>query len=300
MPERAGLPVVVTIHDCTFFDHPEWHERSQGRASSAGPSGWRPAGRPPSSASARPRPSGWRWSARWTPRWSWRPTAWTTPGSRPTEPAAGDGRGGPRRLGLDPDRPLVVFVGTLEPRKDVADLVRAFDRVAGSHPDAVLVLAGQSGWGADDVGRALAAARHADRVVRTGYVPDDAVPALLRRARRGRLPVAATRATGCRPSRPWPAGAPLVTTSGTAMAEMAGDAARPGATGRRRPAGRGPRRRPRRPGVVDVVGAAPPAGLQIAAGRTWAASAEAHLVAYRQAAASPPARRPLGWARWVR
>ena len=29
MPERARLPVVVTVHDCTFFDHPEWHERSK-------------------------------------------------------------------------------------------------------------------------------------------------------------------------------------------------------------------------------------------------------------------------------
>lgn len=29
MPERASIPCVVTIHDCTFFDHPEWHVRSK-------------------------------------------------------------------------------------------------------------------------------------------------------------------------------------------------------------------------------------------------------------------------------
>ena len=29
MPERSRTPVVVTIHDMTFFDHPEWHERSK-------------------------------------------------------------------------------------------------------------------------------------------------------------------------------------------------------------------------------------------------------------------------------
>ena len=29
MPERARLPRVVTIHDLTFFDHPEWHERAK-------------------------------------------------------------------------------------------------------------------------------------------------------------------------------------------------------------------------------------------------------------------------------
>jgi glycosyltransferase involved in cell wall biosynthesis len=29
MPERAPVPCVVTIHDCIFFDHPEWHLRSK-------------------------------------------------------------------------------------------------------------------------------------------------------------------------------------------------------------------------------------------------------------------------------
>src|SRR5579862_6567107 len=29
MPLRADVPCVVTVHDMTFFDHPEWHERSK-------------------------------------------------------------------------------------------------------------------------------------------------------------------------------------------------------------------------------------------------------------------------------
>ena len=29
MPLRLGIPAVVTVHDLTFFDHPEWHERSK-------------------------------------------------------------------------------------------------------------------------------------------------------------------------------------------------------------------------------------------------------------------------------
>ena len=29
MPLRASVPTVVTVHDLTFFDHPEWHERSK-------------------------------------------------------------------------------------------------------------------------------------------------------------------------------------------------------------------------------------------------------------------------------
>ena len=64
----------------------------------------------------------------------------------------------------------------------MAPLVAAFDRLADSRPDPVLVLGGQPGWGMADTERALAAARHGDRIVRTGYLPDPAVPALLRRA----------------------------------------------------------------------------------------------------------------------
>ena len=29
MPWRLGVPAVVTVHDLTFFDHPEWHERTK-------------------------------------------------------------------------------------------------------------------------------------------------------------------------------------------------------------------------------------------------------------------------------
>ncbi len=29
MPARLTVPAVVTVHDMTFFDHPEWHERSK-------------------------------------------------------------------------------------------------------------------------------------------------------------------------------------------------------------------------------------------------------------------------------
>ena len=29
MPLRLDAPAVVTVHDLTFFDHPEWHERTK-------------------------------------------------------------------------------------------------------------------------------------------------------------------------------------------------------------------------------------------------------------------------------
>ena len=52
--------------------------------------------------------------------------------------------------------PYVAFWGTLEPRKDVATLVAAFDRIAGDHPDLQLAVGGGSGWGNDRFEAAVA------------------------------------------------------------------------------------------------------------------------------------------------
>ena len=184
--------------------------------------------------------------------------------------------------GVPHDRPLVSYVGTLEPRKGVDSLVTAFDRVADTQRDAVLVLGGQVGWGLAGMERALAAARHGDRIIRTGYLPDAAVPALLRQSTVIAYPaleegfgLPALEALAC--------GAPLITTEGTAMAEMAQGAAclvRPGdgtdltaalalALEQGKEASEVLQRRGR--------------GLSVAAEFTWAASVARHVGAYEVA-----------------
>ena len=50
------------------------------------------------------------------------------------------------RHGIAP--PYIAFAGTIEPRKDVPTLVRAFARLAPGHPELRLVIAGGDGWGA--------------------------------------------------------------------------------------------------------------------------------------------------------
>jgi len=291
MPQRARVPVVVTVHDCTFFDHPEWHERSKvllfRRAI-------RVAARRAAVVVCVSRTTADRLQELCdvTGPVLVAPHGVDHLRFRPEEAlvAAGDLVAGNdsaalRALRIDPDRPYVLFVGTLEPRKNVPSLVRAFERVADAHPEALLVIAGQRGWGAMEVEREVAAAgRLRDRVIRTGYVPDEAVPALLRKAAVVAYPsleegygLPALEAMAC--------GAPLVTTSGTAMAEMAGGAALLVPSGDteglaaaldsmlsgRDPAAAAERRR---------------LGLSIAAERTWEASAAIHLEAYRMAAGS--------------
>lgn len=65
----------------------------------------------------------------------------------------------------------VLWSGTVEPRKNLHRLLRAFDRVAAGHPDLRLVLAGPEGWH-EDLGEP------GPRVIRTGFVPDEELRAL--------------------------------------------------------------------------------------------------------------------------
>ena len=281
MPSRSPVPCAVTIHDCTFFDHPEWHVRSKAaffrrairRAARqaavlicvsqvtedrlrawcdvrapvvVAPHGVDHRSVHPARARRGRRP------CRCSPRWACRSTGRWSPSWARSSLARG-----------------------------WLPLVAAFDQVARRHPDAVLVLGGQTGWGMAETERALAAARHPERIVRTGYLPDEAVPALLRQAAVVAYPaleegfgLPALEALAC--------GAPLVTTEGTAMAEMAGGAALlvpPGDVA----------------GLADALGTAlqegratarRSLGIAVAGERTWEASVALHRRAYALALAA--------------
>ncbi len=67
--------------------------------------------------------------------------------------------------------PYVLCVGTMEPRKNLAGAIRAFERVARDFPDHSLVLIGGRGWMGKELERLID--RTAARILRPGYVEDD-------------------------------------------------------------------------------------------------------------------------------
>lgn len=79
-------------------------------------------------------------------------------------------------------RPYILFLATIEPRKNAPSLIEAFDAVAATHGTLQLVIAGGRGWKRRSFERALKTAVHRDRIQVLGYVSDDARPALLRQA----------------------------------------------------------------------------------------------------------------------
>jgi glycosyltransferase involved in cell wall biosynthesis len=266
MPLRSTRPSVVTIHDLTFFDHPELHERAKVR-----------------------------WFRRMIRSAVRRADVLVCVSDQtrrrledllaPSQPvvvaphAVDHERFRPDGPFADLPRPYVAFVGTVEPRKEVATLARAVASL--DRPDLSLVVAGRPGWGDAEAAAAEAAAPLGDRYVRLGYVDDDEVPAILRGAAAVAYParqegfgIPALEALAC--------GAPLVTTTGTPMEEVVGDAALlvpPGDAGALAAA---------LARILDDPAEATrlrDLGPAVAAAHTWEASAERHVEAWTLALA---------------
>ncbi|AMM21715.1 hypothetical protein AX769_18120 [Frondihabitans sp. PAMC 28766] len=278
MPVAARVPVVVTLHDATFFSHPHLHSRLKRL-----------------------------FFRSWT-RFSVRRAAVCVTPSKATLDEVR--RATHRRLdnavvayhGIDTTRfrpvgtatveratktfhgsgPYVAFVGTIEPRKNVVPLVDAFlaaiddERLAGWR----LLLAGGAGWDAEAV-ELLSSQRHSPAVQWTGFVDDADLPGLLSGSDLVAYPsdgegfgLPVLEAMAC--------GTAVLTTDRLALPEVGGDVAYYAEPDR------GSLEEAIRRILLEPRGRAEraEAGPKRAAEFTWAASAEAHAHAFHAAAAS--------------
>jgi glycosyltransferase involved in cell wall biosynthesis len=121
-----------------------------------------------------------------------------------------------RRHGLA--GPYVLFVGTIEPRKNLGGLMAAMALL--DRPDTTLAVVGPMGWGADldDLVSGVASP-----VARLGHVPDADLPALYAGAEVFCFP-SFEEGFGLPVLEAMAAGAPVVTSATTATAEVAGSA----------------------------------------------------------------------------
>ena len=129
-----------------------------------------------------------------------------------------------RTLGLE--RPYLLAVGTIEPRKNLAFLVDAFERLAADPAmrDLDLVVSGMPGWKCDPIFGRFRTSPLADRIRYVRYVPDGSLAALYSGAEA--LVVASHyEGFGFPPLEAMACGTPVVSSAGGSLPEVLGDAA---------------------------------------------------------------------------
>lgn len=129
-----------------------------------------------------------------------------------------------RRLGIEGD--FILFVGTIEPRKNLRLLVEAFEQMLrNTSLSPKLVLAGGKGWMMDDFGSFIDKKGLTDRVCLTGYLQDEELCALYSACKVFIYP-SLYEGFGLPPLEAMACGAPVITSRTPALVETVGNAAR--------------------------------------------------------------------------
>lgn len=221
VPPLMRCPVVVTVHDVSFAVRPEYFSRRDRLMLGAlvGPSLRRAA---------------WVITDTQYTRADLVATYELDPARIAVIPLAAD----PRYRPLDPDEclaavsarhglpgPFILYVGTLQPRKNVANLVRSYGmlrrRTGLPHK---LLIAGKPKYMFEDVFLAIEQCGYADDVVFAGFVPDEDLPLYYSAAAAFAFPsryegfgLPVLEAMAC--------GTPVVCSNASCLPEVAGDAA---------------------------------------------------------------------------
>lgn len=221
VPARLDIPAVPVVHDLTPISHPEWHRRKTNAAFLP----WieRTLARAPRVIAVS--------------RTTAREIAERFPdvGGRVTViPHGVDPRYGPSGLPGERERvrqryaggrPYVLSLATLEPRKNLAGLIAACERLwreGARYPD--LLLAGGPGWKSESLHTRIGRSPFRDRIHLAGYVPEDDAPALFRSAEAFGYPSFAE-GFGLPVLEAMASGVPAVVSTAPALVELAGGAA---------------------------------------------------------------------------
>lgn len=125
---------------------------------------------------------------------------------------------------LNVKQPYFLFLGTIEPRKNVPALIHAFETFAVRHPKYNLVLAGKWGWNCEPAISALSSSPVRERILDLGYVSVQTRRALLVSCEALIYP-SSYEGFGLPVLEGMAAGVPVITSNVSSLPEVAGDAA---------------------------------------------------------------------------
>lgn len=215
---RGSLPFVLTLHDLSFLHHPEWYTRSRALYYRFAVSRSARRARRIITGSAYTKadimerlgvPEDHIDVTPYGVRAVFRPADYAAQGEAI------------EALGI-PDQ-YFVYVGTLEPRKNLARLIQAWDHTASEH-SFDLVIVGREGWKLDGFQSALLGARHRERIHCVGHLPETQLIAVISAARAFLWP-SLFEGFGLPPLEAMACGAPVLTSNTSSLPEVCGDAA---------------------------------------------------------------------------
>ena len=208
-PPHSPVPMVVTLHDAIGWEHPEWLTRANvlqltKRLPRAIENG---AHVITSSEYSRGRLA---------------EALAIDPARITTVPLGLDERFTPGPGPADADRPYVLTVGTLQPRKNLEAAIAAFESLPQDDHD--LVIVGARGWHDDELLARVGSSPASARIKLLGRVDDDELIALYRGAECLLFP-SKYEGFGFPPLESMACGTPVLSSDRTSLAEAIGDAA---------------------------------------------------------------------------
>ena len=117
--------------------------------------------------------------------------------------------------------PFILFIGTIEPRKNIPLLLRAYSLVLAQIPDLELVIVGKRGWNYSEVYDTLNTLGIEKKVRFPGYVPDEDLPALYNAASVFVYP-SLYEGFGLPPLEAMQCGIPVITSNTSSLPEVVG------------------------------------------------------------------------------
>ncbi len=119
---------------------------------------------------------------------------------------------------------FVLFVGTIEPRKNIIMLIRAMERLWKGGCDAKLIIAGKQGWLWEETVNYAKSGSFADKIIFTGYITDSELEELYKNASLFAFP-SLYEGFGLPPLEAMSRGLPVISTTSASLPEALGDAA---------------------------------------------------------------------------
>lgn len=127
------------------------------------------------------------------------------------------------RRKYDIDSPYILYLGTLEPRKNIPVLIKAFHSVSHKLSGIKLVIAGGRGWKSDNVFSLVDDLAMTEKVIFTGYVAEEDKPALYSCAEVFVFP-SLYEGFGIPPLEAMACGTPVICSNTSSLPEVTGDA----------------------------------------------------------------------------